>query len=76
MAEEVAKKRSLLKLLSLSLSLSLSVSVSQVAKKSVLPKVLAELRTTADRKASWQGKIIMTSAGPVTSPTMPDSPIG
>ncbi len=60
----------------MSLSLSLLLSLSQVAKKSVLPKVLADLRTTADKKASWQGKIIMTSAGPVTSPTMGDSPIG
>ena len=48
----------------------------QVAKKSILPKVIAECKTTADKQAAWQGKLIMTSAGPVTSPTMPDSPIG
>jgi len=49
---------------------------NQVAKKSILPKVLVDMKTTADRQASWQGKVIMTSGGPCTAPSMADSPVG
>ena len=49
---------------------------NQVAKKSILPKVIADLKTSATREATWQGKVIVTSAGPITSPSMADCPIG
>jgi len=49
---------------------------NQVAKKSVLKYVLPDLKTTAAREASWKGQVIKTSAGPVSCPSMADSPIG
>jgi len=47
-----------------------------VNKKDVLKKVLPDLMTTGAREASWKGQVILTSAGPVTCPSMADSPIG
>jgi len=49
---------------------------NQVAKKNILKNVLPDLKTTTECQASWQGKVLMTSAGPVTCPTMADSPVG
>ena len=50
--------------------------MNQVAKKNILKNVLPDLKTTTECQASWQGKVLMTSAGPVTCPTMADSPVG
>lgn len=49
---------------------------NQVNKKDVLKKVLPDLMTTGAREASWKGQVILTSAGPVTCPSMAESPIG
>mmetsp|Transcript_56861 Transcript_56861/g.133299 ORF Transcript_56861/g.133299 Transcript_56861/m.133299 type:complete len:673 (+) Transcript_56861:97-2115(+) len=49
---------------------------NQVAKKSVLKYVLPDLKTDGGCVACWQGKQILTSAGPVKAPTMSESPVG
>jgi len=49
---------------------------NQVDKKKVLKNVLPDLKTDGARVACWQGKPMMTSAGPLTAPSMADTPVG
>jgi len=49
---------------------------NQVAKKNILKNVLPDLKTDGAGLACWQGKPMMTSAGPISAPTMKDSPVG
>ena len=41
-------------------------------KKKIFEKLAAELKTNAEKVATWQGKTIMTSAGPCTVPSLGD----
>ncbi|EKX44521.1 hypothetical protein GUITHDRAFT_109640 [Guillardia theta CCMP2712] len=49
---------------------------NQVNKKNVLKNVLPDLKMNADKKLCWQDKIVLTSAGPITVPTMANCPVG
>ena len=46
----------------------LILSVVQVQKKKILLAVLPDLKTDAACVATWQGKTLMTSAGPLKVP--------
>ena len=41
-----------------------------MGKKKVFKKLAEELKTNDEKIATWQGKSIMTSAGPCTVPSM------
>lgn len=46
------------------------VSANSMGKKKVFKKLAEELKTNDEKIATWQGKSIMTSAGPCTVPSM------
>mmetsp|Transcript_25057 Transcript_25057/g.72083 ORF Transcript_25057/g.72083 Transcript_25057/m.72083 type:complete len:759 (-) Transcript_25057:79-2355(-) len=50
-------------------------SSSQTKKKKTWNNVSKDLKTIADGVASWQGKVIQTSAGPCKAATLVDAPI-
>jgi len=50
-------------------------SSSQVKKKKVWERVVGTLRTDGERRATGQGKVMRTSAGPVVAATMADAPV-
>jgi flagellar basal body rod protein FlgF len=41
-------------------------------KKKIFESVAKELKTNAEKIATWQGKPVMTSAGPCTVPSLVD----
>ena len=50
------------------MSLRYEPSAVQVQKKKILLAVLPDLKTDASCVATWQGKTLMTSAGPLKVP--------
>ena len=49
------------------------VTPAQVDKKKVFVNAMPDLKTSADRVATWKGHAFMTSAGPCTAPTLADA---
>ena len=49
------------------------VTPAQVDKKKVFVNAVPDLKTSADRVATWKGHAFMTSAGPCTAPTLADA---
>ncbi len=50
------------------------VSATQMKKHKVFDAVAPDLKTDADGVATWQGRKLMTSAGPCTA-SLPNAPI-
>ena len=44
----------------------------RIFEKKIFEKVAKELKTSVDKVATWQGKPVMTSAGPCTVPSLAD----
>ena len=48
---------------------------NQIKKKKVWERVAETLKTDSERRATGQGKVMRTAAGPVTAPTMASAPV-